>query len=73
MHLSWVLVRQEGLPAPVGCIVPPNEFHLLWLHLVVDVLDPRLTRAHIPDSSSSNSSGSNTSGSGSSGSGSGSS
>lgn len=32
-HLSWVLIRQEGLPAPVGRVVSPNQLHLLRLHL----------------------------------------
>lgn len=26
--LLWVLVGQEGLPAPIGHVVPPHQLHL---------------------------------------------
>ena len=31
--LPGVLIRQEGLPAPIGCVVPPDQLHLRWLDL----------------------------------------
>ena len=40
--LLWVLVAEEGLPTPVGCVVPPHQFDLVRSDLVVDFLDSNL-------------------------------
>ena len=36
--LPHVLVRQEGLPAAVGCVLPPHQLNLLGRRLAMDVL-----------------------------------
>eukprot|EP00192_Tetraselmis_astigmatica_P006272 CAMPEP_0117680824 /NCGR_PEP_ID=MMETSP0804-20121206/18590_1 /TAXON_ID=1074897 /ORGANISM="Tetraselmis astigmatica, Strain CCMP880" /LENGTH=441 /DNA_ID=CAMNT_0005490411 /DNA_START=369 /DNA_END=1691 /DNA_ORIENTATION=- len=46
--LLWVLVRQEGLPPPVGCVLPPHQLHGIRLNLVVDVLDAALPGPDVP-------------------------
>ena len=40
--LLWVLVAEEGLPTPIGCVVSPHQFNLVRPDLIVDLLDSDL-------------------------------
>ena len=33
--LLWILICQEGLPAPIGHVVAPDQLHIFGLHLKV--------------------------------------